>query len=322
MENVILDNWSIMRLIHSWQSRSSIPQEFHDFISAIVLWDNVLYPENDYTDWEKSDNPFIVGLTAVAVNDRNNRSQAIQIMNQIYHKEKDESIQTDFQWIKKMVLGDEYNKIELSALNYLLICQEMKCDYLPCSERKEFINTLQTNDYFNLVFNRLMIIAQFEKEYIEYYNETYRYLINNKVAIYYPLLTDYIIDNMEPGMTLIESACHIKEQGLFVHFREYLSKIDGAITRHDWNLLHRLVEELNGETEEIYRRTSSRIVPIEATLLPNPSLTISKDLRIARDGGGLSLLRSMGNFSKRKPIKRYTDEQYWEFLSKPAQTVP
>ena len=317
MNSIMIDNWSILQLIKAWKTRSKTPQLYHDLITAFVLWEEVIYPNNEYVSWKNFDSPFKNELTIVEINDRKYRSEVIDIMNRTYSKQDDKAYlnkQTDFQWINKNILGEEYSIVELSALNYILICQEMACDYLPCPERRLFINSLHDPELIRIIYNKLTYWDLFENEYKEYVIDIYRHLKDEMIKINYPLLTNYVIENIEDGMTIIQSAKHLREEGLFVKYRQYLDRIDEAIQGHEWMLLSNLVKDIDDVSNEIFHKDSNGITTIEATLFPNPSIVINKDLRFKIKKSGLSLLYNIGNFAKSGMSKRYSDEEYWSYL--------
>lgn len=42
VRSVMIDNWNMVELVSAWKRKEKVPLQLHEFLSAIVLWDEVL----------------------------------------------------------------------------------------------------------------------------------------------------------------------------------------------------------------------------------------------------------------------------------------
>ena len=63
MKNVLIDNWFLENIAFKYNDQLQLfsSQEFLNILEAILLWDNVYYPENEYSHfWQ-----YLIGVVVV-----------------------------------------------------------------------------------------------------------------------------------------------------------------------------------------------------------------------------------------------------------------
>lgn len=55
MQGILMDNWSIENIIVCVyeNDNKSYSKEYIDLLEAIILWDELYYPDNTYSSWWK-----------------------------------------------------------------------------------------------------------------------------------------------------------------------------------------------------------------------------------------------------------------------------
>lgn len=319
MREIMIDNWTMMELVSAWAQKGEVPFQYHEFLSVLVLWDRMLYPDNGFTQWHNIESPFSVALTCVEGNDNQYLLKAHEIVDQIkgQNKKSNNPIeQSHFAWIQENILGDEHDHVAESAISYWLYCQDLSCDYLPSPERRDFMRRFYCSSKNLLDYYRLDVMNQFDAAWADSTKEMYGILGRADIRIDFPILSNYIIHNKESNMSLIDSALHMSEQGEFVHFRNYLDDIDDAISTQNWRQVRYLILNIRDITNRIFSLDNLNIGSIGFTILPTPSLSIDTDLRRPKLTSGLSLLNNLGRFTQTEAnINRYTNDEYWNMLS-------
>ena len=316
--SVMIDNWTMSQLVSDWKRRSKVPLQYHELLSAIVLWDEVLYPDNGFAQWKEENNPFSAALTCVETNDRPFLLEArkkIDILHKSQSVEQRTDDSTHLDWIQNNIIKINRNLIEESTMSYWLYCQDQSCDYLPAPDRREYMKRFMSSRENPLQYFRLDVIRQFDKTWAERIEEILRILGDNTRRIEFPLLSHFIIRNREEKCPLIISALHMSCEGAFVRFREFLDEIDRAINEDDINQVLYLTKNIRDATNEIFKLDRDNITSVDVGLFPNPGITIGAELRMPRRRSGLSMLYDIGQFTKSlKTIKPYSDKEYWDFL--------
>lgn len=319
MRSVMIDNWTMMELVSAWLQRGEVPFQYHEFLSALVLWDRVLYPNNGFTQWNNIENPFSVALTCVEGNDKQYLLKAHEIVGQIKGQSKIPTgiiEQGHFAWIQENILGDEHDLVAESAISYWLYCQDLSCDYLPSPERRDFMRRFYHSSKNLLDYYRLGVMNQFDTAWSDSINEIYEILGRTDIRIEFPILSNYIIHNRDRNMSLIDSALHMSELSEFVHFRKYLDDIDAAISGQEWRKVRYLITNIRDITNRIFDLNSHDIGSIGFTILPTPSVSIDTDMRRPKITNGLSLLNNLGRFAQTEAnLNLYTNDEYWDMLA-------
>ena len=321
VRSVMIDNWSMMELVSAWKRKDKVPLQLHEFLSAIVIWDEVLYPNNGFNEWNNEPNPFSTALTCIDASDRSFIYNARRIVDNVIYslpEVNDNEETSHFSWIQNHIIGKKRDPIADSAISYWLLCQDQSCDYLPSPARKAFIKQFIDSSRNSLEFSRLDVIKQLDKQWVENIKEVFKGLGRNSVNIEFPLLSHFIIHNKEKGIPLIVSALHMSEEGVFVHFREYLAAIEKAICDYNINQVRYLTRNISDVTSNIFNLDKKNIASVGVELFPTPAFSVETDLKKPVKKSGLSLLYDIGKFANAlESISPYSNDEYWELLCTP-----
>lgn len=156
-----MDNWSVENIVtcNSEDNCKSYNKEYIDLLEAVILWDNLYYPENEYSTFWK-----YFG-----------QDQSIKkIIKPLQYAEVD--FADEIEKILKDVpyLGDFKEIVAKGAIKYLLLSNKNGLNYYPCEKRSIFLE--QNNFLYNLLkdkelINRLELMRIFDGEIIKYYEE-------------------------------------------------------------------------------------------------------------------------------------------------------
>lgn len=291
MQGLLLDNWGICKIItrtSGFDNEKYWNKEYIDLLEAIVLWDDLYYPENEYSYWWKrlGVTHSINNIVKPIKNERNKFDKEIDIM------------------IKNIPKIDDFPElVSVGALRYMLFSNKLGINYLPCKERSLFLE--QSNFCYSWEnIDRLGIIDVFDKEVIKYYKELNDFFGKNIFTFEFPLLIDYIIQNTPDNMSYIEYAIKLREDKCVVAFRRYLNEVEIAINNAEWNKLFKFEKETKGLVNDIFQHKKF-VESISINLLALPSFNIAVSNLPFKKNIHLSFLRNLGNFAyKNRKLKK------------------
>lgn len=283
MQGILVDNWSIENIVVDCDlkaDKKSYNKEYIDLLEAIVLWDDLYYPENTFSS----------GWKYFAHN-----HSIRKIVKPLDYKEEEFSDE-----IEEILEGiDKTNNfteiVSKGAVKYMLFSNKIGLNYFPCQKRCVFLE--QSNLFDNLKkINRFDIIGTFDKEIIKYYEELNDFFGKNLFTFELPLLADFIIQNTPDNMSNIDYAIKLRNDRHVVAYRKYLNEIEIAINNAKWNELLKFEEETKGLVRDIFG-SKEVIDSISVNLLALPSFSISVDNLPFKRNIHLSFLRRLGKFA-------------------------
>lgn len=287
MQGILLDNWSIENIItcSTESDKINYSKEYMDLLEAIVLWDDLYYPENSYSSWWK----YIA------------EDHSINKIIQPLHYDEDEFNDE----IDKKLKGiggtrDFTDNVVNGAVRYMLLSNKNGLNYFPCNKRCLFLE--QSKLYDNLKnINRFDIMRTFDREIVKYYKELNNFFGKNIFVFEFPVLVNYIIQNTPSNMSYIDYAIKLREDKRVVAYREYLNEIEVAINNTQWDKLRKFEKETKGLVRDIFE-TRELIDSISVNLLALPSFNVPISNLPSKKNVHLCFLRKLGDFAYKGKI--------------------
>lgn len=150
MQGILLDNWCIENIISciNDNDQKAYNKEYIDFLAAIVLWDDLYYPENTYSLWPKylgQDHNINKIIRPIKDDEKEFSKKVDEIIGNVH----------DFNGISEIVYR--------GAVKYMLFSNKNGLNYFPCEKRSAF---LEESNLFNIAkqINRFEIIGTLDKE--------------------------------------------------------------------------------------------------------------------------------------------------------------
>lgn len=137
MQSVMVDNWFMEDVITDiCNMRAYSSHNYSELLMAIVLWDEVYFPQNKYTWWKNASGEIQNILCPVEDIDEEGKFAAIRELYR-YKGVSDE----EFYWLKwkNSLLLEPEDVISSGAIRYLSLSRKNGLDYLPCDMRQNFL---------------------------------------------------------------------------------------------------------------------------------------------------------------------------------------
>jgi len=154
MNKVMVDNWFLEDIIKYFlDEKKNASNSYEELLMAIVLWDEVCYPQNAFNWWTSI--PSHIQDRLCPIDDT-----------------KDKGISG----ICLQSIGAPINMV----LHYMELSSNHGCDYLPCSARRK------SDDCYSLLDHALLEIdmqRNLDQAIKEYYRETYKALSERPLNI-------------------------------------------------------------------------------------------------------------------------------------------
>lgn len=277
-----MDNWSIENIIAyvNEEDSKSYNKEYIDLLEAIVLWDNIFYPENTYSSWWKyvgKDHSINKIIKPIQDNAEAFRGEIEEILNNINNTNNFTEI------------------ISKGAVKYMLLSNKNGLNYFPCEERCIFLEKSDLFDNFKNI-SRFDIIRTLDKEIVKYYEELHKFFGKNIFSFEIPLLADFIIQNTPNNMSHIDYAIKLREDRHVVAYRKYLDEIEMAFNSAQWDKILKFEQETKGLVKDIFEEKKF-VDSISVNLLALPSFNISIANFPFKKNVHLNFLRRLGKFA-------------------------
>lgn len=277
-----MDNWSIENVIACIYEDDikSYNKEYIDLLEAIILWDDLYYPENTYSSWWK----YIDQEHSIK-----------RIIKPIQDDEKDFNDEIE-EILKNIHNTNNFTKtVYEGAVKYMLFSNKNGLNYFPCEKRCIFLEQSNLFNSFKDV-SRFDLIGTLDKEIMKYYEELNKFFGKNVFSFELPLLADYIIQNTPNSMSHIDFAIKLRQDRHIVNYRKYLNEIEMAINTAQWNKLLKFEEETKGLVKDIFEEKNI-VDSISVNLLALPSFSVSTTNLPFKKNLHLSFLHKLGKFA-------------------------
>lgn len=285
MNNVLVDNWYMEQVVADIRAGNRYHSvQYAELLSAIVLWDNIYYPDNEHNWWHN--HPSEVQHALLPLKDNSTDPQFLRseqlLMSQIASSLKGTTFYTD--------------NVAKSALHYRLLSNQNECDYLPCPPRQEFLKKIDKNVLFAKLA-RLNFSHTHDKLLREYYLDAYHGLINTDIVIDRPILSNFIIHNTPESMTPVDYAIHLANEGPVLRYRDYLARIESCIENQEFAQLRLLLKESRDVVDEVLRMDNDSIPSLDMTIFPTPSISIGMEFKFPKKKMHLTFLRDLTEYA-------------------------
>ena len=267
MKDVLIDNWGLEELAFNLKNPKQLLRStiFSNILEAIVLWDNIYFPNNKYSQFWRNlifESKFNNCLKELA--DNNNFYNSSNLLYEKYYK-------------------NEYTKnVACQAIRYSLLTETLGYDYLPCYKRTLFIQesklysilheekNLYINGIVGNIFSRSDFFTTINNEVKDYFNEFNAYYQKDIFEFKLPVLANYIINSKPTNLSYFEYAKNLK-QNLFVkQFINYINGIENSISQGNFIPCTRFKKDIHELVENICNIDKEFIVSIDGSLLPKP----------------------------------------------------
>lgn len=273
MNKIMVDNWFMEDVIADIRdNKTNYSNTYADLLMAIVLWDEVYYPENDYNWWTSVPSE-VQGLLS-PISDHDEKCLDASIVNLLLGDNSMDLL--DLEWLRwKNIQIEPLGVVGRGALRYMILSNDNKCDYLPCYKRRNFLNNYFTNENVKRFLIRLKAQEDIDKIIKDYYMETYSKLLDFSLFDFQmPTLAEYVINNTPDEMNHVEFALHLKHEGAVVAYREYLSQVEDAIEQQNWRELRYLMKCSSDVVSDVITLDRKYIFSSKCSCLPNPTLIL------------------------------------------------
>lgn len=270
MNKIMVDNWFMEEVVADINDNKIYnSQNYADLLMAIVLWDEVYYPKNSRNWWKSFP------------------SQIQNALNPI--DDIEDKIFLEYEVIKNPLLYlliysnrsdliSSHEYISKLALHYAKLSSKNGCDYLPCKKRQSFLMQYMEPQNIQKSLLRMKMQGNLDKSIEEYYTDTYKALLDfSDLKLNMPVLVNFIFDNTPKGMTPVDYAFHLKNEGSVIRYREYLSQVEDALENQNWKDLRFLLRCSNDAVSEIVSLDKKSIGSLRIRILPTPSVLLKYD---------------------------------------------
>lgn len=297
MNNVMVDNWLLEDAVINLQRNPMEPSKsLSDLLMAIVLWDNVYYPRKGHSTWWTEVQPDLQDyLLPIEDNGLDGLQEALGDVSRVRTKSPEQQDEGDG--------TQEPLIVSSSAFRYLRLSSQNNCDYLPVRERQEYLakNLLFTDSKVRDMLVKIGSQKMLDKQVKAYVEESLKALLDMpKVEFKMPVLTSYILKDTPVGMSPVEYAFHLRQEGAVIRYREYLAELANTIERQDWKEYRRLIGCATDAIQGVLTMDKGRIGSINAGIFPTLSATLETPYFTASTDPQKLLALKLENFKRRK----------------------
>lgn len=297
MSKVLVDNWQMEDLIlDSIDDASSerISKTYGDILNAIVLWDELYYPQNSHCQaWH-----------CYGIASKLNVADAIKPLNDnlFFAKESQEIYEKHFKKKASPMVAE-------GAIRYSLLSNSNDMGYLPSMKRAEFLDSIDIGTCEKMLKicrkNRTDSLEMLDKIIEEQFLELKSHLPMAKWNFQYPVLIDYIKYNCNDKSSYIDVALQIKKEKEVIRYRKYMDKFENDLEKGNWKEIIRFDKIMQEIVNDILKISERRSFTISGSISVVPSINISTDFVFSQKKYHLNFLRKLAKFSldgKRKRI--------------------
>ena len=297
MNNVMVDNWLLEDAVINLQRNPTEPSKsLSDLLMAIVLWDNIYYPRKGHSAWWTEVLPDLQDYLLPIVDDGlDSLQEALGDVSRVRTRPPEKQNESDS--MKEPLI------VSSSAFRYLRLSSQNDCDYLPVRERQEYLakNLLFTDSKVRDMLVKIGSQKMLDKQVKVYVEESLKALLDMpKVEFKMPVLSSYILKDTPAGMSPVEYAFHLRQEGSVIRYREYLAELANTIERQDWKEYRRLIGCATDAIQGVLTMDKGRISSINAGIFPTLSATLETPYFTASTDPQKLLTLKLENFKHRK----------------------
>lgn len=269
MNSIMVDNWFMEEVIADIKEQKTHRSRcYGELLMAIVLWDEVYYPKNNYNWWNSI--PSQVQNALIPLDDCGERGVSKSLSELHKHKGIAEDDSSWLKWKNNAVL-DVTDVIGSGAIRYLALSSNNGLDYLPCAKRQKFLKEYCSQSSMIRMLTRLKLQDALTKTVEAYYVDAYKSLGDfSNLQLKMPVLANYIVDMATNNMSPVDFAFHLKNEGPVIRYREFLRNIDDSLEKQDWKELKYLLRCSEDAVSSVISMDSKKIESVSVEILPTP----------------------------------------------------
>lgn len=278
MNGILLDNWTLEDIYS--EEIENCEKTYNDLLEAIILWDNLYYPENSSSSWWKY------------ISDNNGLKD---IITPLFDNEKMFEIETKEIYNSVPSFKSYTKTVGMGGIRYALLSNGNGFDYFPCTKRSAFLSQKIIKEKIQQTITRHDLMETFDKEALRYYKELNDFLGGEIIKFKTPILADYILQNTPSDMSCIEYALQLRMDKHVLRYRKYLGEVEHAINNAQWHVL----SEFKYVTEELVQDIIKKkpcTFSMTVGVFTLPSINIEIPFRLHKKYIHLSFLRDLGKF--------------------------
>ena len=270
MNNVLIDNWSLQNSCYEKYDlkKQTVSVSYGNLLNAIVLWDTLFFPQNEYSyAWKQ----YFPELSNILIGYENKSQIFLQDATDIIQK-------ANF---------NESPIVCSGAIRYLLLSNSLELDYMPVAKRADFI--LKHSNYLGEQFKtltRMDLSRVLDKTVTEYYDELNSVFGKNIFTMSMPILTDFIIQNCPENMSYINYAIKLRDDKDIKKYKKCMADLDNAFNSGKWNEIKTYIEANYSIVKSITKMDQNCVFNISLSLavmpLLTPSVNLGKDFNLKR----------------------------------------
>lgn len=246
MNKVMVDNWFLEDIVNDFRNgQISTSNSYAELLMAIVLWDEVCYPQNIFNWWDS-------------------------IPSHIQHRlcPLDDTKENGVPG----VFLQSVDSLDNLVLHYMALSNKYECDYLPCLQRRVSCACYSMLEHALI---QMKMQENLDKTIEAYYRETYKALSGfSQIKIKMPILAKYIFDNTPEDMTPFDFAFHLKNEGPVIKYRQYLNEIEDALEKQNWKDLRYLLSCSEDAITDVLTLEKKGIENVTFDIWPMPSISL------------------------------------------------
>lgn len=270
MSRVMVDNWFMEEVLDSIAKKTTYHSKaYAELLMAIVLWDEICYPKNDYNWWNSIDTQVQDKLTPIDDLREEGFEKSIKLVLGDRHSPEDELWRA---W--HGIPPTETEVVATGAIRYMLLSGKYDCDYLPCSKRKAFLKKYVDDERFYTMLKRFDEMKRLDETVESFIHRAYPH-----ASIKVPSLVKYIFNRAaHEGMSPIDVAFHVREEGPVVRYREHLHKTIQVYGTGDVRKVNELQRYNDDAIADVLSVDPERInLVAEIPIFSCPKISIEKD---------------------------------------------
>lgn len=284
MKKVLFDNWSMQDIASSlYDGSSQISEEYGRLLTGLVLWDKVCYPQNDNSQFWLEYCPKLGSI--------------LQPIDDTFGEFSMETYE-----IYQQKFSNESKVVAQGALRYIRLCEKWQCDYMPSGKRVEFLNEFEVENYVDKI-TRYENLITVDNGINELYEELYRKRNKKFIGMKYPILVDYIVQNVPEDMSYFEYALELRNEKSVKGYRKVMDEFDEAIQKSDWQEAISISNYIDEVVEKMGNKTSQKILSANVDVFPLPNLSISGEIPILFRKYNMMFVQELCNFALKRRHK-------------------
>ena len=287
MADILIDNWTLQRAAVSindvYENIAAPNDDYIRLVEAIILWDNVYFLDNEYSQywknilWRFGYQNYLAPFSTGKVEDY-----------EIFQQENGGN----------SIIAD-------SALKYSTFCNKNNIAYLPCKERAEY---LKQCDFIASYVNRKDVMNLLDKTLAEYYVSLNSRFGTDKIRFSFPVLFDFIVANTTDKFFL-QTALQVRNEKEVIQFRKWLSSFEQQLQQGALQELEKLLAYLPALICDLTRVVSpKRSAEIQIGLTPAINIPVTFG-GSAKNLIHVDFLRTLSSFAinERKPYQPFNN---------------